>query len=135
VGNRRGAIRAVKSAHQHTTTAANEEGACWPVGRARRHTGCAMQRAPHPHQPRHWWMLNCPRICRQTLSVKRNRQLNGGQQTLPSTHCWLQKPSISVRRRRPWLVSTCLALLSGSTRTNGYFPSIGKNRTIIVEKI
>jgi len=38
----------------------------WPVGRARRHTGCTMQRPPHPHQPRQWWMLNCPRICRPT---------------------------------------------------------------------
>jgi len=46
-----------------------------------------------PHQPRHWWMLNCPCICRPTLSVKRNRRLIGGQQTLPGTRCWLQKPS------------------------------------------
>ena len=61
------------------------------------------------------------------LSVKRNRRLNGGQQTLPSTRCWLQKPSvISARRQRLWLVSTCLALLGGSTQTNGYFPSLGK---------
>jgi len=37
VGNRRGAIRAVKSARQHTTAAASEEGTRWPVGRARRH--------------------------------------------------------------------------------------------------
>ena len=86
MGNRRSVIRAVKSAHQHTTTAAT-------VGRARRHTGCAMQRPSHPHQPRHWWMLNCLRICRPTLSVERNRRLNGGQQTLSSTRCWLQKPS------------------------------------------
>jgi len=42
---------------------------------------------------RHWWMLNCPCICRRTLSVERNRRLNGGQQTLPGTRCWLQKPS------------------------------------------
>jgi len=41
VGNRRGAIRAVKSARQHTTAAASEEGTRWPVGRARRHTGFA----------------------------------------------------------------------------------------------
>ena len=53
MGNRGGAIRAVKSARQRTTTAASEEGARWPVGRARRHTGRAMQRPPHPHQPRH----------------------------------------------------------------------------------
>ena len=53
----------------------------------------ARQRPPHPHQPRHWWMLNCPCICRPTLSVERNRRLNGGQQTLPGTRCWLQKPS------------------------------------------
>ena len=39
------------------------------------------QRPPHPHQPRHWWMLNCSRICRPTLSVERNHRLNGGQQT------------------------------------------------------
>ena len=127
MGNRRGAIRAVTSARQHTTTAASEEGARWPVGRARRHTGCAMQRPPHSHQPRQWWMLNCPRICRPTLSVERNRRLNGGQHLLPSmlpsTRCWLQKQR---RRRRPWLVSTCLALLGGSTRTNGYFPSVWK---------
>ena len=87
----------------------------------------ARQRPPHPHQPHHWWMLNCPPICRATLSVEQNRRLNGGQQTLPSTRCWLQKPSaISARRRRPWLVSACLALLDGSTRTNaiGYFPSV-----------
>ena len=30
-----------------------------------------------PHQPRHWWMLNCPHICRPTLSVEQNRRLNG----------------------------------------------------------
>ena len=41
VGNRRIAIRAVKSARQHTTAAASEEGECWPIGRARHHTGCA----------------------------------------------------------------------------------------------
>ena len=45
------------------------------------------QRPPHLHQLRHWWMLNCPRICRTTLLVERNRRLNGGQQTLPSTRC------------------------------------------------
>ena len=119
MGSRRGAIRAVISARQHTTTAASKEGARWPVGCARHHTGCAMQRPPHPHQPRHWWMLNCPRICRPMLSVERNCR----------TRCWLQKPSaISARRRRPWLVSTCLALLGGSTRINGYFPSVGKSR-------
>jgi len=38
-------------------------------------------------------------------------------------------------RRRPWLVSTCLALLGGSTWTNGYFPSVRKNQTKIAEKI
>jgi len=136
VGNRRGAIRAVKSrpseiciwkavvksARQHTTTAASEEGALarWTCSTPY----WVRQRLPHPHQPRHWWMLNCPRICRPTLSVERNRRLNGG---LPSTRCWPQKPSaISARRRRPWLVSTCLALLGGSTRTNGYFPSVRK---------
>jgi len=37
VGNLRGAIRAVKSARQHTTAAASEEGTRWPIGRARRH--------------------------------------------------------------------------------------------------
>ena len=37
MGNRRGAIRAVKSARQHTTAVASEEGARWPTGRARRH--------------------------------------------------------------------------------------------------
>ena len=58
------------------------------------------QRPPYPHQPRHWCMLNCPCICRPTLSVERNRRLNGGQQTLPGTRCWLQKPSaISARQR------------------------------------
>jgi len=51
------------------------------------------QRPPILHQPRHWWMLNCPRICRPTFSVERNRWLNGGQQTLPSIRCWLQKSS------------------------------------------
>ena len=55
------------------------------------------QRPPHPHQPRHWCMLNCPCICRPTLSVERNRRLNGGQQTLPGTRCWLQKPTLSQR--------------------------------------
>jgi len=85
------------------------------------------QRPPHLHQPRHWWMLNCPRICRPTLSVERNRQLNGGQQWLPSTRCWLQKPSaISARRQRPWLVSACLACRTTS--------SIGKKWTKIAEK-
>ena len=34
--------------------------------------------ASHPHQPRHWFMLNCPHICRLTLSVEQNRRLNGG---------------------------------------------------------
>ena len=37
MGNLRGAIRAVKSARQHTTAAASEEGTRWPIGRARRH--------------------------------------------------------------------------------------------------
>jgi len=37
VGNLRGAIRAVKSARQHTTAAASEEGTRWPIGRAGRH--------------------------------------------------------------------------------------------------
>ena len=118
MGNRRSAIRAVKSARQHTTTAATEEGAL--ACRTCSTPHWVRQRPPHLHQPRHWWMLNCPRICRPTLSVERNRQLNGGQQWLPSTRCWLQKPSaISARRQRPWLVSACLACRTTS--------SIGKN--------
>ena len=106
----------------NTTTATTEEGVRWPVGRARRCKGCAMQRPPHPHQPRHRWMLNCPRICKLTLSVERNRRLNGGQQTLLAAEAkrYLSAPPTS------WLVSMCLAVLGGSTWTNGYFPSIGK---------
>jgi len=103
VGNRRGAIRAIKSARQHTTTAATEEGARWPVGRARSHTGCAMQRPPHPYQPRQWWILNCPRICRLMLSVERNRRVNGGQQLAAKylllaaeAKCYLSAPPTSV---------------------------------------
>ena len=56
------------------------------------------QRPPHPHQPRHWWMLNCPRICRPTLSVEQNRRLNGGQHQLLAAEAkrYLSAPPTSV---------------------------------------
>ena len=88
MGNLRSAIRAVKSARQHTTAAASEEGTRWPIGRARRH----ILRVPAPtssaslvdaelsvylqadvisraEPPTEWWAANA------------------------GTHCWLQKPS------------------------------------------
>ena len=96
MGNLRGAIRAVKSARQHTTAAASEEGTRWPIGRARRH----ILGAPAPASAAslvdaelslylqadvisqaepltEWWAANAARW----------------QQTLPGTRCWLQKPS------------------------------------------
>ena len=76
-------------------------------------------------------MLNCLRICRPTLSVERNRRLNGAR-------CWLQKPgAISAHRRRPWLVSACLALLGGSTGTNaiGYFPHACRTTSSVGKKL
>jgi len=92
VGIRRGAIGAVKSARQHTTTTANKEGTRWPVGRARRHTG-----APAPtssasaaslvdaelstylqddviggaESPTEWWAANAAKYPLLTAEAKR----------------------------------------------------------------
>jgi len=64
--------------------------------------------------PTEWWAANSA-IKYPLLAAEAKRYLSG--------------------RRRPWLVSTCLALLGGSTWTNGYFPSVRKNQTKIAEKI
>jgi len=45
-------------------------------------------------------MLNCPHICRPTLSVERNRQLNGGQQMLPSAANAAKYPLLAAEAKR-----------------------------------
>ena len=123
MGNLRRAIRAVKSARQHTTAAASEEGTRWPIGRARRH----ILGASAPTSSASAASLVDAELSAYLQAEVISRAESPTEWWAASTRCWLQKPcAISARRRRPWLVSTCLALLGGSTRTNGYFPSVRK---------
>jgi len=94
VGNLRGAIRAVKSARQHTTAAASEEGTRWPIGRAQRHIH--VLGAPAPTSS-----ASAGSLVDAELSVylqadvisRAEPPTEWWAKTLAGTRCWLQKPS------------------------------------------
>ena len=86
--NLRGAIRAIKSARQHTTAADSEEGTRWPIGRARRHILASSASAAslvdaelsvylqadvisQAEPPTEWWAANAARYPLLAAEAKR----------------------------------------------------------------
>ena len=88
MGNLRGAIRAVKSARQHTTAAASEEGTRWPIGRARRH----ILGAPAPTSSASAASLVDAELS-MYLQADVISRAEPPTEWWAATRCWLQKPS------------------------------------------